>query len=76
MPNLLNLVKNGNIAVNYAEIELFISNYSEDFFAPPRMNLFQPSNSNSIRNYFIQDALSTTSYGGVYDPIRKSYKCR
>ncbi len=74
IPNLLNLIKNGNVAVNYAEIELFITDYSEEFFAPPRMNLFQPSNANSIRNYFIQDALSTASYGGVYDPIRKSYK--
>lgn len=74
IPYLMNLIKDGNIAVNAAEIEFFITDFSEEFYAPPRMNLFQPANANSVRNYFIQDVLSSTAYTGIYDPIKRSYK--
>ena len=74
IPYLLNLMGDRNISINKAEIEFFVDKYSENFFVPPRMSLFQPYNKNSARNYYIDDALQLVSYGGVYDPIRKSYK--
>lgn len=76
IPYLTNLIDNGNIAIHRAEIEFFVQDYSEEFFAPPRMNLFRPVNANSKRNYLIEDALVSSNYGGLYDPIKKSYKFR
>ncbi len=74
IPYLSNLINNGNVAINKATIEFFIKDYSEGFFAPPRMNLYRPVNRFSNRNFLILDALNTSTYGGTYDPIRKSYK--
>ncbi len=76
IPYLTNLIESGNVAIQRAEIEFFVQDYSEEFFAPPRMNLFRPTNSTSKRNYLIEDALVSSNYGGIYDPVRKSYKFR
>ncbi len=74
MPYILNLIQNGNISINKAEIEFFLTDYDENFFAPPRLNLFQPAKANSVRNYFIADALLGGSYGGLYNSKTQSYK--
>lgn len=74
LPYLYNLIEKGNISINKAEIEFFITDFDENFFAPPRMNLFQPAAKNSVRNYFIPDALSSASYGGLYNSKTRSYK--
>lgn len=74
MPYILNLIQNGNISINKAEIEFFITDFDENFYAPPRLNLFQPAKANSVRNYFISDALSGGSYGGLYNTKTRSYK--
>jgi hypothetical protein len=68
------LIQNGNISINKAEIEFFLTDFDEYFYAPPRLNLFQPAKANSIRNYFIADALSGLSYGGLYNSKTKSFK--
>lgn len=74
MPNILDLVKNGNIAVNKAELVIYAdqSKTSDDFFAPPRLNLLQPANRFSDRNAIIEDA--TVNYGGEYNPADGSYR--
>lgn len=76
IPNLLHLAKNGNIGINKAEIFFYTTNISNaKLFAPPRLNLYQPLNPNSIRNRLIDDAVqSPASFGGVYDETRKCYR--
>lgn len=74
IPHILNLIEKGNVSINKAEIEFFITDFDENFFAPPRLNLFQPASANSVRNYFIADALSGSSYGGLYNSKTRSYK--
>ncbi len=74
LPYLFNLIEKGNISINKAEIEFFITDYDENFFAPPRLNLFQPSAKNSVRNYFIPDALNASTYGGLYNSKTRSYR--
>jgi hypothetical protein len=74
IPYLHNLISNGNVAINKATIEFFIKDYNENYFAPPRLNLYRPVNRFSNRNFLILDALNTATYGGTYDPIRKSYR--
>lgn len=76
MPYLLNLISNGNVAINKAEI-LFYTNEmaSVNQFAPPRLNLYQPLNAHSKRNRLIDDAtLAPASFGGIYDEKRKCYR--
>lgn len=76
IPYLLNLIKDGNVAINKAEI-LFYTNEiaSVNQFAPPRLNLYQPLNGLSKRNRLIDDAtLSPATFGGVYDESRKCYR--
>jgi len=74
LPYLYNLIEKGNISINKAEIEFFVTDYDENFFAPPRLNLFQPAAKNSVRNYFIPDALNASTYGGLYNSKTRSYK--
>ncbi len=74
MPYLHNLVKDGNVAVNRAEIYLFVdkSSITPGFYVPPRLNLLQPKSANSNVNDVIEDGLS--SYGGSYDAAKGYYK--
>jgi len=74
MPQLFDLVVDRNIAINNAYIEFSIVNYSEYFFAAPRLNLFQPASKDSKRNFLIEDAASLSNYGGVYDPNSGTYR--
>ncbi len=74
IPYLHNLISQGNVSINRATIEFFIKDFNELYFAPPRMNLYRPVNRFSNRNFLILDALNTSTYGGAYDPIRKSYR--
>jgi hypothetical protein len=76
IPYLLNLIKNGNVGINKAEILFYTNNItSVNQFAPPRLNLYQPLNTQSKRNRLIDDAtMSPASFGGVYDESRKCYR--
>ena len=76
IPHLLNLMKDGNVGINKAEI-LFYTDATPNTrqFAPPRLNLFQPLNTLSKRNRLIDDAtMSPSTFGGVYDEARKCYR--
>jgi hypothetical protein len=74
IPGLFDLVKNGNVAVNKAELIVYADQpkISDDFYAPPRLNLVQPANRFSDRNAIIEDA--TTNFGGEYNPADGSYR--
>lgn len=74
IPYLHNLVAGGNVAVNRAELYLYIdkSSITPGFYAPPRLNLFQPSSASSKLNAVIEDGLG--SYGGTYDAAKGLYK--
>lgn len=76
IPYIHNLIKNGNVGINKAEILFYTNNITTPtHFAPPRLNLFQPLNKNSKRNKLIDDAtFSPNSFGGVYDESKKCYK--
>jgi hypothetical protein len=74
IPHLLNLTQGGNIAVNKATITFFIdqSTVTNNFSAPPRLNLFRPPNGGSRRNYVLSDA-TTIAFGGLYDQTKGTY---
>ncbi len=76
IPYLLNLIDNGNVGINKAEILFYTNNISSvNQFAPPRLNLYQPLNTKSRRNRLIDDAtMSPASFGGIYDETRKCYR--
>lgn len=74
LPQIFDLIKETNIAVNHAYIEFHIKNYDEFFFAPPRLSLFQPAAKNSKRNFLIEDAAALSNYGGVYNSATGTYK--
>lgn len=74
IPKLFDLISENNIAINNAYIEFSIINYSEYFFAAPRLNLFQPARLGSKRNFLIEDAASLSNYGGVYNPSSGTYR--
>lgn len=66
IPYLTNLVAEGNIAVNKAEITFHLQGNSFDtrYYAPPRLNLFQPLNDSNFRNSLTRDG-ATSGYGGI-----------
>jgi len=74
MPKLFDLVKDGNIAINKAQVVFYIDKASVDnnFFAPLRLNLFRPSSAGSRRNYLLKDA-GTAAFGGIYDAVNGTY---
>ena len=81
IPYLLNLVESGthgenNVGVNNATLRLYVDNNTNaQYFAPPRMNLFQPTSPSSDRNRLIEDALaSPTKFGGVYNDKGRYYQ--
>lgn len=74
MPEILDLVKNQNAAINGAYIEFSVSNYSEYFFAAPRLSLFQPLGPGSKRNFLIEDATALSNYGGIYNASNGTYR--
>lgn len=76
MPSLLNLVKDGPVAVNYASIEIKVDPATAGYFTPPppRLNLLQPAFRGSVRNALIADFISTSEYGGVYNSTTHTYK--
>jgi hypothetical protein len=74
IPYLYNLVSEGNVAIQRAEIEFFPIEYNENYFVPPRLNLYKPLNAGSTRNYLLKDALVLTNYGGSYNTNTRSYK--
>ncbi len=76
IPYLLNLINQGNIGVNNAELYLYTNNIrNATYFAPPRMNIFQPNSKTGKRNKFIADALeSLGSFGGIYNETGHYYK--
>lgn len=76
MPTILNMIQQGNVGINKAEI-LFYTDVSPNtkHFAPPRLNLYQPLNALSNRNRLIDDAtMSPASFGGIYDETKKCYR--
>jgi hypothetical protein len=75
IPYLLNLAKLGNIAINKAEIQLFVAQgtTTAQHPAPGRLNLFQPAGKTSDRNTFVEDGVSE-SYGGTYNEKDGSYR--
>ncbi|MBL7810922.1 MAG: DUF4270 family protein [Bacteroidetes bacterium] len=74
IPHLLNLVNNGNVAINKAQIVFHVdkSVSTANLFAPPRLNLFQPAGINSRRNYLLDDA-TLSSFGGTYNESAGTY---
>ncbi len=74
IPYLLNLAALGNIAINKAELVLHVdkSTVSPIYPAPGRMNLFQPADSNSRRNFLIEDGTSD-AFGGTYKESSGTY---
>ena len=73
VPYLYNLISQGNVAINKAEISFSVKNYDEFFFAPPRLSLFKPFSKSSNRNFLIEDAVTSTNYGGNYDETDGTY---
>ncbi len=80
IPWLNNLVSQGQVAINKAEIVFYIDKgtVSEELFAPPRLNLFQPYLPGSVRNDLLADAIDlgsgfVTSIGGDYNESAGSY---
>lgn len=81
IPHLLNLVQSGtngenNVGINNATLRLYVDeNTTVHYFAPPRMNLFQPTSRSSDRNRLVEDALaSPTKFGGVYNDKGRYYQ--
>jgi hypothetical protein len=74
LTDLFNLVQDGNVAINKAEIIFTVdkSSVSTNFFAPVRLNLFRPTNASSQRNYLLRDA-GSASFGGTYDESKGTY---
>lgn len=73
VPYLYNLISQGNVAIHKAEIAFSVKNYDEFFFAPPRLSLFKPFSKSSNRNFLIEDAVTSTNYGGNYDETDGTY---
>jgi hypothetical protein len=61
------------VAIHKAEIAFSVKNYDEFFFAPPRLSLFKPFSKSSNRNFLIEDAVTSTNYGGNYDESDGTY---
>jgi hypothetical protein len=81
IPYLLNLVQSGtngenNVGINNATLRLYVDeNTNVHYFAPPRMNLFQPTSRSSDRNRLVEDALaSPTKFGGVFNDKGRYYQ--
>ena len=81
IPYLLNLVQSGshgenNVGINNATLRLYVGdNTNANYFAPPRMNLFQPISRSSDRNRLVEDALaSPTKFGGVFNDKGRYYQ--
>lgn len=81
IPYLLNLVQSGshgenNVGINNATLRLYVDdNTNANYFAPPRMNLFQPISRSSDRNRLVEDALaSPTKFGGVFNDKGRYYQ--
>ena len=75
IPFLLNLLQQGNIAINKAELFLYVdaSATTPQHPAPGRLNLFQPAGKTSDINAFVEDGTSD-NYGGTYDEANKRYR--
>jgi len=73
IPYLLNLAKNGNISIQKAEIEFSAKDFDEYFFTAPRLSLFKPFTEGSQRNFLIEDAVSSSNYGGTYNRSNGTY---
>ena len=81
IPYLLNLVQSGtngenNVGINNATLRLYVDeNTTANYFAPPRMNLFQPTSRSSDRNRLVEDALAApTKFGGVFRDKGRYYE--
>jgi len=75
MPYLYELIKDGNVAINKAEIVFHVADNTAtpQYYAPPRLNLFQPISSNNNRNSLTKDGGSST-YGGLINEKGYYYK--
>lgn len=81
IPYFLNLVQSGthgenNVGINNASLRLYVDdNTNVNYFAPPRMNLFQPTSRSSDRNRLVEDALAApTKFGGVFNDKGRYYQ--
>lgn len=75
IPYLYNLIATGNVAINKAEIIFHIAENTAtpNYYAPPRLNLFQPLSSSSNRNSLTKDGGSST-FGGLLNEKGYYYK--
>lgn len=75
IPYLYQLIKDGNVAINKAEIVFHIApnTATPQYYAPPRLNLFQPLSNSSNRNSLTKDGGSST-YGGLLNESGYFYK--
>lgn len=85
-PSIYNLIQNGNVAINKAELVLQTSQWlsnSHTFYPAPRLNLFQPLSVGqdgsgnltifSDRNALIEDGTSN-GFGGIYNESNQTYR--
>ncbi len=74
IPYLLNLLNEGNVVINRAELILVPdqTDVTDKYPVPPRINLFQPASGKSKRNSLLPDA-SATTFGGIYNAAAKNY---
>lgn len=75
IPYLLNLLDFGSIAINKAELQLFVAPGTATTLhpAPGRLNLFQPAGKTSDINTFVEDGVSN-NFGGTYNEKDGSYR--
>jgi hypothetical protein len=75
IPYIYNLIADGNIAINKAEIVFHVADNTAtpNYYAPPRLNLFQPLSSSSNRNSLTKDGGSST-FGGLLNEKGYYYK--
>jgi hypothetical protein len=75
IPYIYNLIAGGNVAINKAEIVFHIAENTATpmYYAPPRLNLFQPLSSSSNRNSLTKDGGSST-FGGLLNEKGYYYK--
>lgn len=73
-PGLMNLINDGPVIINKAELYLPAQHYSIDPFTPPgSMLVYGLDDEGEI--YTLPDySLGTSIYGGVYDEAKKAYK--
>lgn len=75
IPYLFNLLQDKNIVINKAELVFTVEDgtANNNYFEPPRLNIFKPVNGGSKANSIIADALQGAGIGGEFNQSSKTY---